>query len=93
MTMKWVRKWSPMCSAYYDWCGPRRKHNLIDITREEWITWWENTGVFDYRGTHKGQYYMARIDWTQPFSLDNIELKWRGQKPRVKYNDIFKGKK
>lgn len=62
---------------YRDWLRGRRYSNLVDITCDEWCAWWRMTGAFEERGTGRYQYYMSRIDKTQPFRLDNIELKQR----------------
>ena len=72
-----------MRKAYSDWRGGRRYKNMIEITKAEWVQWWRETGVFDLRGSGKGQYYMKRIDPALPFSLDNIELRCYGKKGRV----------
>lgn len=59
---------------YLDWCGWRR-YGHIDITKEEWIKWWNDTGMYDRRGKQIGCVRMHRIDTTLPFSLSNIELR------------------
>lgn len=68
---------------YYNWCGTRR-HGHIDITKREWIKWWNATGVYHLRGRDAGCVTMHRIDTSKPFSLSNIELRTL-RTPKRKY--------
>jgi hypothetical protein len=61
----------------YLWSLAYRKGGM---TSQEWITWWTDTGKWSEHGQYRGQYYMSRIDKTEPFSLDNVELRQYGKK-------------
>lgn len=76
---------------YNDWVGPRRKKQQVDLTVDEWIGWWEGTGVFEHRGPNVGDYIMARVDRNEPFSLDNIQLRQRqgGRKGMKKFDYVW----
>ena len=77
------RKGEPNLAHYNDFCGARRRDNLIDITGPEWCAWWRATGCWESRGNRYGCCFMARNDTSKPFSLDNIELRWhRRRKPK-----------
>ena len=60
-----------MEDVYNDMKSVRRYDGILDITQEEWVKWWKDTGLWDQRAK-PGGYYMARIDTEQPFRLDNI---------------------
>lgn len=50
-----------------------KKRNIEwQLTFDEWITWWLNTGHYHERGRGKGKYLMSRYGDTGPYSLDNI---------------------
>jgi len=63
--------------AYKKW-GLQRgqaiyKRNIEwDLTFDQWITWWLNTGHFSERGVGKGKYCMSRIGDKGGYTLDNI---------------------
>lgn len=63
--------------AYNNWLGGRRYFDLVNITKEEWCQWWEDTKLFDMRGNSKGSVLMMRVDRAMPFQLDNIKLMQR----------------
>jgi hypothetical protein len=59
---------------HHNWSARQRqtKHK-IELTRDEWITWWKDTGKFGERGNKPHNYCMSLIDRSKPYSLDNIE--------------------
>ena len=44
----------------------------FELTFEEWITWWKETGFYDKRGRKGDEYCMCRKGDTGPYSLENI---------------------
>ena len=58
----------------------------------EWIEWWKNTGAWTNRGNRKNNVVMARIDYEQPFSADNVELLTRSEANR-RSALFYKGKR
>lgn len=44
----------------------------FEITFEEWLGWWKDTGHYHERGNKRGQYVMARIGDVGPYKLGNI---------------------
>jgi hypothetical protein len=52
----------------------RAKIRGIDwnLTVQEWVTWWEDTGYAHLRGRGEGKYVMCRKGDIGPYSLDNI---------------------
>lgn len=78
--IRYSRPDKPNKLHYWDWYANKRRKGLIDITCEEWRNWWIETGEWVNRGRNSGNCFMSRIDKSLPFSLDNIELKWRGKK-------------
>ena len=71
-------KTAPNYVHYHDWATSKKRINIL--SREEWIQWWEDTGVFHLRGSGPGYCYMSRVDKELPFALWNIELKWKKKK-------------
>jgi len=45
----------------------------FNLTWQEWITWWIDTGHIRERGKGKGKYVMARPGDKGPYSLKNIK--------------------
>lgn len=44
----------------------------FELTFEEWITWWKETGLYDKRGRKGDEYCMCRKGDTGSYSLENI---------------------
>ena len=61
-----------MSIAYNYWTSARRHSKQIEISKQEWIEWWKETGHWEERGNGREQYGMFRLDKTKPFTLDNI---------------------
>lgn len=45
-----------------------------ELTKKDFINWWEATGEFDNRGRRKGNVCMMPIDFDKPRSISNIQL-------------------
>lgn len=52
----------------------RLRGHAVELTVEEWIEWWTNTGQYHNRGNYKSNVNMGRIDIEKPWSLGNIKL-------------------
>jgi hypothetical protein len=65
-----------MARVYDNLKSNRRYNNILEISKDEWIKWWIDTGRWDEREEHHGL-IMARLDTTIPFRLDNIYLTTR----------------
>ena len=44
----------------------------FELSFDDWLAWWKDTGHFHERGRRRGQYVMARIDRTAPYRLGNL---------------------
>ena len=63
----------PTYQDYFDWKSScKRSGNEVDITMQDWIQWWNDSGLWSQRGRGRLDYCMGRIDVQKPFSLDNI---------------------
>lgn len=50
-----------------------KKRNIDwQLTFDEWLNWWQQTGHFADRGRGKGKWVMSRFGDTGPYSLSNI---------------------
>lgn len=66
-----------------------KKRNIDwQLTEQEWIDWWEETGHLNDRGRGKGKWLMARFNDTGPYSLTNIFCHQHGSN----VSDAQKGK-
>ncbi len=65
-----------------------------NMSFEEWMQWWFDTGHWYDRGTCKGQYAMCRYSDTGPYALDNIycDLQSNNSSFAKKGNTYNKGK-
>ena len=46
----------------------------FDLTFDEWLTVWTESGLIKERGTTRNQAVMGRKDKTGPFAKDNVEI-------------------
>jgi hypothetical protein len=53
------------------------------ITFEVWKDLWAKSGVWLNRGRERGDYCMTRIDWSLPWSLDNVQIITRQEHARL----------
>jgi hypothetical protein len=44
----------------------------MEMTFDEWWTFWQTSGKWPERGVHRGQFIMARIGGLGPYRLDNV---------------------
>lgn len=59
---------------FYNFKARQRQTRVkVDLTFDQWETWWEETGHLHERGNRPGKWIMHRIDQTGPYSIDNIE--------------------
>jgi hypothetical protein len=54
----------------------------FNISLEEWVNWWHETGHYHERGPRKDQYVMARIGDLGNYELGNIECKTQAENAR-----------
>lgn len=52
----------------------RHRGILFLLSFEEWLHIWEASGKLLSRGTHKGQYVMARYGDSGPYSVENVRI-------------------
>ena len=45
----------------------------FELTFDEWLAWWKDTGHYHERGKRRGQYVMGRKGDVGPYALGNIE--------------------
>ena len=48
-------------------------NNELDMTKDEFIGWWNATGHVQERGPGRTQYCMSRIDSSLPYNTANVE--------------------
>ena len=67
-----------------------RRNNIgrFNLSFPAWHKLWQDSGLWDKRGLHKGQYVMSRIDKSKPYELGNVrvvlsENKYKGKKGRL----------
>lgn len=51
----------------------KKRGIAFEITYDEWLGWWKDSGHYHERGNKRGQYVMARIGDVGPYRLGNIE--------------------
>ena len=61
-----------------------------DLTFEEWCGVWGER--FDQRGRRKGQLCLTRTDYTQPWTLSNVELLERRQHNLRQIEQVGRGR-
>jgi|SRR6185369_15376265 len=63
--------------AYYNHLAKARRRGIpFEFTFEEWVNWWEDHlggNWFKKRGSHKGQYVMARFNDAGPYTPKNVK--------------------
>jgi hypothetical protein len=49
----------------------------FNLTFSEWWEVWQRSGLYEYRG--RGGYVMTRIDFTQDYNPDNVQIRSAGE--------------
>lgn len=59
----------------------KAKHRNIDfnLTYEEWLKIWTDSGHLSERGCHKGSFVMSRIKDQGPYAIDNVIIQTKYQ--------------
>lgn len=52
----------------------KRRNITFNLTFEEWLAIWEQSGHLHERGTRKGQYCMARFGDVGSYAIDNVRI-------------------
>jgi hypothetical protein len=60
----------------------------FELTFDEWMNIWEQSGKFELRGRGKGKYCMSRIGDTGPYALGNVYINLN----EINAHDGMKGK-
>jgi len=72
-----------MQHAYRSQGYSAKERNIeFNLTWQEWITWWIDTGHVAERGAHKDEYVMSRFNDTGPYELGNIKCITQGENKR-----------
>jgi hypothetical protein len=50
----------------------KQRNILFDLSYDEWINIWMNSGKYHLRGAGQGKYCMSRINDTGPYSISNV---------------------
>ena len=54
--------------------GAAKRGIAFELTFEEWLNIWLDSGHLAERGTHRGQYCMARFGDKGPYAVENIKI-------------------
>jgi hypothetical protein len=60
----------------------------FELTFEEWINIWEQSGKFEFRGRGKGKYCMSRVNDSGPYKVGNVYINLN----ELNAHDAMKGK-
>jgi hypothetical protein len=73
-TARWVKD-NPEWSAFvHQRKGAKKRKIAFLFTFDEWWTVWRDSGKWEQRGKHKGQYVMARYGDIGPYATDNVRI-------------------
>ncbi len=73
-----LKKWrleNPYEYAYQTQRNNAKRRGIdFNLTYEEWLSIWENSGHFNERGRKLGQYVMSRFNDIGDYSINNVEI-------------------
>lgn len=74
--MRTKDKSKPHYDFYYDWLSSMKKKGVpVELTLQQWLDFWNNSGQWENRGRGRMDFCMCRKDTEKPFSVTNIELR------------------
>src|SRR5258708_20675452 len=57
----------------------------FELTFEQWMSIWRNSGRLSQRGRGRGEFVMARFGDIGPYAVDNVQIVTTGQNVRETY--------
>lgn len=66
---------APLRTAYHrQKCEARKRGISFEMSYDEWIGVWINSGKLDHRGRGRGKYCMMRLNDVGPYSVENVKI-------------------